>query len=428
MAAQILPNLNIGSNFDLHTGALQQASGNILQVRRSALYVGAGANAVAAGSVGIPGLQYNLNLSESIYDYLISRRLTEASQFASQAVENKMLLQVALAYTALLRAEGDRSIAILTRNDANEVARLTGAYAKTGEGRQADADRAATELARREEDVAEADVEVGRASRRLCELLNLDMTLNLRTVESQVVPQPIVPNRVPMPELLAVALFQRPELNARRSEISAAMLELDSAKLLPFSPTMMVGFSGGEFGGGSDLVASSNQPRFGAPLNQPQFGEFKGRTDMDVVLFWSLRNLGVGNKAIIDAAAARLQIRDFEQLAELDHVRQEVSDAFSRAHARFAEIEKHARGVKSGGAALIEDLTRVKAREGLPIEVLDSLRQLDRARRDYLASIIAYNQAQFELYVSLGAPPADTLARPVTPDVTEPRPHAPTRR
>src|SRR5262249_35878820 len=52
-AAQILPTLNAGMNYDAHTGPVQQSNGNILKVNRSALYIGAGANAVAAGTVSI---------------------------------------------------------------------------------------------------------------------------------------------------------------------------------------------------------------------------------------------------------------------------------------------------------------------------------------------------------------------------------------
>src|SRR4029077_15060131 len=55
-AAQFLPSINLGTNYDSHTGPLQQSNGNILSVNRSALYVGAGANAIAAGSVNIPGV------------------------------------------------------------------------------------------------------------------------------------------------------------------------------------------------------------------------------------------------------------------------------------------------------------------------------------------------------------------------------------
>ncbi|HKB36906.1 MAG TPA: TolC family protein, partial [Gemmataceae bacterium] len=60
-----------------------------------------------------------------------------------------------------------------------------------------------------------------------------------------------------------------------------------------------------------------------------------------------------------------------------------------------------------------EDLDRTRNREGLPIEVLDSLRLLDRSRNAYLDAILAYNRAQFELYVALGQPPANVLARPI---------------
>lgn len=421
-AAQILPTLNLGTNYDAHTGDLQQSSGKIINLERSALYIGAGANAVAAGTVSIPGLTYNLNLSDSIYNYFVLRQRSEQTRHESRAVENEVLLSVALAYTDLLGAQGRLSVALLTRNDAREVARLTKVYAEEGEGRQADADRAATELARREEDLVEAKVEVGNASRRLAELLNLDTTVRLRPIEAQVVPQPVVPNQVPLAELLAIALVERPELLARQAAIRAALLELDSAKMLPFSPQVIFGFSGGVFGGGSSLVASSTPPAPGLPPNQPRFGDFKGRTDIDAIMYWSARNMGLGNKALIDAARARAKAADFEQLVTFDRVRFEVATSYVETHATFAQVEARARGVRSGMAGFAEDIVRVRGREARPIELLDSLRHLATERRDYLDSIVAFNRAEFELYVALGRPPADLLARPVPMDPREPPP------
>ena len=67
-----------------------------------------------------------------------------------------------------------------------------------------------------------------------------------------------------------------------------------------------------------------------------------------------------------------------------------------------------------------EDYARVQGRgdkKALPIELLDSLRRLAAERRDYLDAIADYNKAQFELYVALGRPPADMLARPVPQDM-----------
>src|SRR5262245_54494469 len=83
-AAQMLPTINIGTNYDAHTGNVQQSSGRILNLQRSALYVGAGANAVAAGTVSIPGVQWNLNVSESIYNFFSARQPSEQARFANQ--------------------------------------------------------------------------------------------------------------------------------------------------------------------------------------------------------------------------------------------------------------------------------------------------------------------------------------------------------
>ncbi len=412
-AAQILPTINVGTNYDAHTGAVQQASGNILNVNRSAVYVGAGANAVAAGSVNIPGIGYNLNVSESVYNYLISKQTVEVDQFNSQAAENEVLLKVALAYTDLLRAEGDRSIAILVLMDARTVAEVTDAFAKTGLGRQADADRVRTEVERRGAIVLETDAVATAASARLAKLLNLEDNVRLHATENWVVPQPVVPDMIPLPELLAIALTNRPELKARQAAIKTAMLSLDAAKVLPFSPQLIAGFSAGGFGGGSDLVAGSSTPRFGAPVDQSRFGNFAARQDTDIIAYWSLRNIGIGNKALIDAARSRLRSSDLEQVVVLDKVREEVADAYVRTHSRYAQIRPRERGVRQGMAAYSEDLKRVRNNEGLAIEVLDSMRLLYRSRDEYLNAILDYNQAQFELYVALGKPPADVLAHPV---------------
>ena len=65
-AVQILPSINFGMNYDSHTGTLQQSNGNILSVNRSALYVGAGSGAVAAGTVSIPGVVLEGNVAVGV--------------------------------------------------------------------------------------------------------------------------------------------------------------------------------------------------------------------------------------------------------------------------------------------------------------------------------------------------------------------------
>ena len=86
-AAQLLPTLNAGMNFDAHSGPLQQSNGNILRVSRSALYAGAGANAIAAGTVNIPGVVWNLNVSNTIFGMLVTRQIVREREFANASDE-----------------------------------------------------------------------------------------------------------------------------------------------------------------------------------------------------------------------------------------------------------------------------------------------------------------------------------------------------
>src|SRR5580700_5548213 len=74
-AAQILPNLNAGLNFDDHLGNLQQSTGAILNVNRDSMYLGLGAAAVGSGTVNIPGLVWNLNVSDAVFGALAAKQV-----------------------------------------------------------------------------------------------------------------------------------------------------------------------------------------------------------------------------------------------------------------------------------------------------------------------------------------------------------------
>ncbi len=102
-AAQILPNLNHGGNYDAHQGTLQQSNGKIIEVNRDSLYLGLGANAVAAGTVNMPGIVWNANVSDAIYTALVARQVVTRRRFESDAVRNDVLLRVVTAYLELLR-------------------------------------------------------------------------------------------------------------------------------------------------------------------------------------------------------------------------------------------------------------------------------------------------------------------------------------
>jgi outer membrane protein TolC len=197
---------------------------------------------------------------------------------------------------------------------------------------------------------------------------------------------------------------------------------LSSAKLLPFSPNVITGFSAGGFGGGSNLVSSP--PGFvngsGVLTTGPRFGNVETRSDIDVVVYWTFRNMGVGNLALVRAADSRVRQMRFREVEVLNLVRAEVAESKARADARLLQIDAAEKAVRSSRAAYTEDLTRIKGGEGLPLEVVDSLRLSARSQYEYLDAILDYNRAQFQLWVALGRPPADSLARAIPADLVPP--------
>src|SRR5262249_32151780 len=157
-------------------------------------------------------------------------------------------------------------------------------------------------------------------------------------------------------------------LAERRAAVAQALVTLKGARTLPFPPTLLVGFSAGGFGGGSDVVAA---PVTSLPFgrNDPRFSTLDDREDFDVMAYWTLQNLGVGNKAQIAAARSRLSSADFELLITLDRIRAEVAGAHARTHARFARIRSCELAIAAATEAFSEDMQRIKAAEGLPLEV-----------------------------------------------------------
>src|SRR5262249_48519121 len=155
--------------------------------------------------------------SETIYGLLIARQEVQVRDLDSKAVELEMLLRVGVTYTELLRAEGRYAIARRILEEAREVERISTAFAKAGQGRQGGADRATTEREERGAEVPGAEGEMLGVSAGLAELLNLPPTTRLQVVDNKVIPCPVVPEPIPLPELLAIAILNRPDLQERQA-------------------------------------------------------------------------------------------------------------------------------------------------------------------------------------------------------------------
>ncbi len=171
----------------------------------------------------------------------------------------------------------------------------------------------------------------------------------------------------------------------------------------PVLPTVAVGYSAGTLGGGSNLQQ--------APFNVPQtFGAFGARTDFDAMALWTMENFGVGNVALWRQRRAQRDQNVYKRVATINLLREQVASAHALSTAGRQEIEVARKQLANAEAGYIEELRRVQGGEGLPIELIDNLMRLVRARVELIQVTARYDKAQFDLFVALGQPP--TLALP----------------
>lgn len=381
-----LPSLAMGANYNKHEGAIQDTMGTVFNTSRNSLYGGSGVGIVGAGPPVVPGLSSRFHLADALFRPLAARQFARARGAAARAATNDTLLNVSLAYLELQRAAHDISIAEETLSHATRLAEITASYARTGQGLRSDADRAAVEQAIRRNDVARAQESATVASARLAQLLRLDPVICLVTVEPGVVPLDLVACDAPMCDLVAVGLTGRPELAESRLLVSEAVERLRREKAAPLVPSVLLGVSYGAFGGGiGDDVVGTND-RFNA----------------DAMLYWELRNLGVGDRTAQDAARSQVRQANLRQVATLDLVAREVVEAATQVQQRRQQVDIARQAVALGLDSYRLNLQRIEHAQGLPIEVLQSIQALLQARREYLRSVVDYNAAQFTLQRALG--------------------------
>ena len=390
----LLPSVTAGGNYHLHNGLLQTSFGLMRQVDSQSLYNGLGSRTVAAETLAFPGIRLFAQITDAIFAPRAARQDVVNSQYEAAATRNNVLLDVATAYLALLGAEGRLAVIRQSENDFREVVRLTDAYAKAGQGREGDANRARTDALRLHIQEQGAEEQLAVASADLSRLLHLDPSKRLFIVDGPIQVVQLVDPHLGLEQLVEIALHNRPEIGASNAAIAAAQIRYRQERARPLLPMLSVGYSNGWFGGGSNE-------------SHPSFGRNAGRGDFDVFAVWTLQNIGLGNLAT--QKQRRAQIGEAQaMLGEvLNQVRREVAEAYSRSAARRREVTVAQRQVESALTGLGRDLVRIRGGQGLPIEVLNSANLLVRSRQELLGAIIGYDQAQFQLFVALGQPPPD---------------------
>jgi outer membrane protein TolC len=398
-----LPSLRAGVHWNHHEGTLLSSSGLLRDLTRSSLYAGAGAVAVGGGSPAVPGIFANFHLADALFQPLAAQQRWGAREQAATAARNNALLDVSLAYLELLRSAQDIAITHDLHEKTQEIWRLTDAFVRTGQSPQSDVDRMRVEVGLREIDSRRAHEALALASARLTQLLRLEPCLRLEPVEPAIVPLCLIRKDRECLDLVTQALSNRPELTQSRYLVGEAVQRMHREQWAPLVPSLVLGASYGGFGGG-----------LGSDVNP-----FQDRLDLDATAFWEIRNLGLGESAIRQGANSRLRQAQLQEIATLDQVAREVTEAHAQLQLRELQLNTARDVLRFASESYEHNLVRIRGGQGLPIEVLQSVQALLQARREYLRSVIDYNSTQFTLQRALGWPIGDAAPALEQPAASE---------
>lgn len=384
----LLPSVVVGASYSRHEGQIQETNGNVLNVNRSSRYAGLGAGAAGAGSIQIPGVSLIVDLEDAFFEPLAARQNALAAKAGARAVTNQVLLDVSISYYRLVHAKAQLAIAEETLQNASYLAKLTRSFARTGEGLASDAERAAVEELLQKRQLQKAREVFQVQSIRLAELLHLDAKVKLDPSDKDVVPIHIVPADRSLSDLIDAAMLNHPEVKQRQALADRDFERFRQIKHGPSIPKLALNFSTGSFGGESNHSG--------------------GRSDYDAMIFWQFT---FGDEARTREQRSVYRQSKLERLETLDRITSEVAQAYAHVESLDKQIPSITSAVERALRSLELNRTRIYAKQGLPIEVLQAIQSLDTTRRLYLDTVIDYNQAQFRLYTALGQPPSEAISK-----------------
>lgn len=282
-----VPSINIGASYDWHQGNLLSSKGLIRNVLRDAFDAGLGAGARAAESVPwqVQGVRFVAPMANALFEPVATRYVVSSRRLDAAATNNNILLEVAVSYFDLAGAEAMVTALRQSEVEVAAVVQQTAKFAKEGQGRESDANRARADAELLESERIRAEEEVAVAAAQLARLLNVDPNASLRVPDGPLGMVQLVDPHTNNEELVQIALAQNPELLARTADVQVFTTRLREERFRPFLPTLFAGYSLSAFGGGGDQTA-------------PAFGRIFSRQDVDVMAIWTLQGLGLGNLAI----------------------------------------------------------------------------------------------------------------------------------
>jgi len=358
-----------------HENNIQAVNGPILDADKNSLAAGVALNA-------------QFDLGETYYQNLVARQVVRAGEAALASRQRETTYRAAVAYFDLARARASvgaaEEAARVSRRHADQIAATTGA----GLTFRGDAARVLAASQRSELTVSRLRAEQRIAAARLAELLHLDPAVELTPAESDLAPLTLTTAADDVATLISRALAARPELDEATARVTAARTARRGATVAPLIPSVGAQASFGGLGGGPGTAAPGH--------------DFDTSRDYAIGLSWRIGPGGLLDRNREREAAARLRQSELELEKTRDAIRRQVVEQHARLRSLAEQIELARKTLEAADETA--RLSRARRETGVSavLEDLQAEDELARARRDYLATVADYNQAQYALRFAAG--------------------------
>jgi outer membrane protein TolC len=394
-----LPSFNVGTGYYRHDGATQGQSGTFYVNSKDQFFAGA-------------GLTARFDTADAVFAPLAARQVLRARSIDVQTARNDALLATAEAYFNVQQSRGRLAAAsdvvakTLALRQAIDIERI-------GASRATDLHRALAQLADFQDAIEVAREQWRLASVDLTRVLRLDPAAVIVPLEPPDLRVTLIAPDEPVDNLIAIGLTNRPELASQQALVQAALERVRQERVRPLVPSVILEGAPGPASPGSYLQAgvfASGAHGAGNPTLE--------REDVSVGLVWELKNLGLGNRALVRERRSEQQqlLVDLSRLQDV--VAADVVGARSQLRSAAARIANAERGLEEARLAYegsLQELGKI-GRAGVvaievrrAFEVIDAIRSLSRAYDTYFTTVNDYNRAEFRLYRAIGYS-ADVLA------------------
>lgn len=358
-----------------HEENIQAVNGPIIDADKQSLAAGLALNA-------------QLDLGETYFQDLVAKQLVRSSEAVLAGRQRESTYRAAVGYFELARA---RASVIA----AEEAARTTGLHAEqiaatteAGLTFRGDASRVRAAHERAQLTLIRAKTDQRVAAARLAEILRLDPTVDLAPVDADLAPMSVATPSDDLGTLVSGALAKRPEMDEAAIRLQIARTHRRAATQGPLIPTIGAQIAVGGLGGGPGSTSIGH--------------DFDTSNDYSFGLSWRVGPGGLFDRNRQRETASRERQLELEQEKTRDLIRRQVVEQHARLRSLATQIELARKTLESTDQTARLSRQRRETGVSLALEDVQAEDELARARRDYLATVADYNQAQYALRFAIG--------------------------